>query len=422
MVKDLFERIQTNKGPLGKWASQAEGYYVFPKLEGELGPRMQFHGREILNWSINDYLGLANHPEVRQADTDAAIQYGAAYPMGARMMSGQTTLHETLEKELAEFVMKEAAYLLNFGYQGMVSIIDALVTKNDIIVYDVDSHACIIDGVRLHMGKRFTYKHNDVESMEKNLQRATKMAQETGGGILFITEGVFGMRGQQGKLREIVELKKKYTFRLLVDDAHGFGTLGKTGAGAGEEQGVQDGIDVYFSTFAKSMANIGAFVAADKDIIDYLKYNLRSQMFAKALPMIQTVGSLKRLRMMRTMPELKDKLWENVNALQNGLKSRGFNIGDTNTCVTPVYLNGSIPEAMMLVNDLRENYHIFLSIVVYPVIPKGIILLRMIPTASHTLQDIDETLDAFEAVREKLVNGTYMKIASEKTVDMSEER
>lgn len=422
MVKDLFERIQNNKGPLGKWASQAEGYYVFPKLEGDLGPRMRFHGKEILNWSINDYLGLANHPEVRKADTEAAQQYGAAYPMGARMMSGQTDFHEQLEKELAEFVMKESAYLLNFGYQGMVSTIDALVTKNDIIVYDVDSHACIIDGVRLHMGKRFTYKHNDLESMEKNLQRATKMAEETGGGILFITEGVFGMRGQQGKLKEIVEFKKKYNFRLLVDDAHGFGTLGKTGAGAGEEQGVQDQIDVYFSTFAKSMANIGAFVAADKDIIDYLKYNLRSQMFAKSLPMIQTIGSLKRLQMLRTMPELKDKLWENVNALQNGLKARGFDIGDTNTCVTPVYLNGSIPEAMMLVNDLRENYSIFLSIVVYPVIPKGIILLRMIPTASHTLNDIEITLDAFEAVREKLVSGTYLKIASEKTVDVSDER
>lgn len=419
MAKDLFERIQNNKGPLGKWASQAEGYYVFPKLEGDLGPRMTFHGKEILNWSINDYLGLANHPEVRKADTDAAIQYGAAYPMGARMMSGQTDYHEQLERELAEFVMKESAYLLNFGYQGMVSIIDALVTKNDIIVYDVDSHACIIDGVRLHIGKRFTYKHNDLESMEKNLQRATKMAEETGGGILFITEGVFGMRGQQGKLKEIAAFKKKYNFRLLVDDAHGFGTLGKTGAGAGEEQGVQDAIDVYFSTFAKSMANIGAFVAADKDIIDYLKYNLRSQMFAKSLPMIQTVGSLKRLEMLRTMPELKDKLWENVNTLQNGLKSRGFDIGDTNTCVTPVYLSGSIPEAMMLVNDLRENYHIFLSIVVYPVIPKGIILLRMIPTASHTLEDINQTLDAFEAVREKLTNGTYLKIAAEKTVDVS---
>ena len=411
MVKDLFERIQNNKGPLGKWASQAEGYYVFPKLEGELGPRMMFHGKKILNWSINDYLGLANHPEVRKADEAAAKQYGAAYPMGARMMSGHTNYHEQLEKELAEFVMKESAYLLNFGYQGMVSIIDALVSKNDIIVYDVDSHACIIDGVRLHMGKRFTYKHNDLESMEKNLQRATKMAEETGGGILFITEGVFGMRGQQGKLKEIVAMKEKYNFRLLVDDAHGFGTLGKTGAGAGEEQGCQDGIDVYFSTFAKSMANIGAFVAADKDIIDYLKYNLRSQMFAKALPMIQTIGSLKRLELLRNSSEIKDKLWINVNALQNGLKERGFNIGDTNTCITPVYLEGSIPEAMVMVNDLRENYGIFLSIVVYPVIPKGIILLRMIPTASHTLEDIAETLAAFEAIREKLVNGTYAKIA-----------
>jgi glycine C-acetyltransferase len=418
MVKDLFERIQNNKGPLGKWASQAEGYFVFPKLEGELGPRMQYQGKNILNWSLNDYLGLANHPEVRKADTEAAIQYGAAYPMGARMMSGHTKYHEQLEQELAAFVMKESAYLLNFGYQGIMSTIDALVTRNDVIVYDVDAHACIIDGVRLHSGKRFTYKHNDIESMEKNLQRATKLATETGGGILFITEGVFGMRGQQGKLKEVVEMKKKYNFRLLVDDAHGFGTLGKTGAGAGEEQGVQDEIDVYFSTFAKSMANIGAFVAADKEIIDYLKYNLRSQMFAKALPMIQTIGSLKRLELLRQSSEIKDKLWVNVNALQNGLKERGFNIGDTNTCITPVYLEGSIPEAMVMVNDLRENYGIFLSIVVYPVIPKGIILLRMIPTASHTLEDIAETLAAFEAIREKLVNGTYKQIAEQTKVDL----
>ena len=417
MVKDLFDRIQDNKGPLGKWASQAEGYFVFPKLEGELGPRMQFQGKNILNWSLNDYLGLANHPEVRKADTDAAIQYGAAYPMGARMMSGHTKYHEQLEEELAAFVMKESAYLLNFGYQGIMSTIDALVTRNDVIVYDVDAHACIIDGVRLHSGKRFTYRHNDIESMEKNLQRATKLATELGGGILFITEGVFGMRGQQGKLKEIVAMKEKYNFRLLVDDAHGFGTLGKTGAGAGEEQGCQDGIDIYFSTFAKSMANIGAFVAADKYIIDYLKYNLRSQMFAKALPMIQTIGSLKRLELLRQSSEIKDKLWVNVNALQNGLKEKGFNIGDTNTCITPVYLEGSIPEAMIMVNDLRENYGIFLSIVVYPVIPKGIILLRMIPTASHTLADIDETLTAFDAIREKLISGTYAKIAEQTIQD-----
>ena len=418
MIKDLFERIQNNKGPLGKWASQAEGYFVFPKLEGELGPRMKFQGKDILNWSLNDYLGLANHPEVRKADTDAAIEYGAAYPMGARMMSGHTKYHEQLEEELAAFVMKESAYLLNFGYQGIMSTIDALVTRNDVIVYDVDAHACIIDGVRLHSGKRFTYRHNDVESMEKNLQRATKLAETTGGGILFITEGVFGMRGQQGKLKEVVAMKKKYNFRLLVDDAHGFGTLGKTGAGAGEEQGVQDGIDIYFSTFAKSMANIGAFVAADKEIIDYLKYNLRSQMFAKALPMIQTIGSLKRLELLRNSSEIKDKLWVNVNALQNGLKAKGFNIGDTNTCITPVYLEGSVPEAMVMVNDLRENYGIFLSIVIYPVIPKGIILLRMIPTTSHTLSDVDETLTAFEAIREKLENGTYKEIADRTKVDL----
>ncbi|OYQ36097.1 8-amino-7-oxononanoate synthase [Flavobacterium cyanobacteriorum] len=421
MVKDLFERIQKNKGPLGKWASQAEGYYVFPKLEGPLANRMMFHGKEVINWSINDYLGLANHPEIRKVDAEAAAEYGSAYPMGARMMSGHTSYHEQLEQELAAFVKKEAAYLLNFGYQGMVSTIDALVSKNDIIVYDVDSHACIIDGVRLHMGKRFTYKHNDIESLEKNLERASNMAETTGGGILVITEGVFGMRGQQGKLKEIVALKEKFNFRLLVDDAHGFGTLGKTGAGAGEEQGCQDGIDVYFSTFAKSMASIGAFVAADKDVIDFLKYNLRSQMFAKSLPMLLVKGALKRLDMLRTMPELKDKLWENVQALQNGLKERGFNIGDTNTCVTPVYLEGSIPEAMVMVNDLRENYNIFLSIVVYPVIPKGIILLRMIPTATHTMQDINETLAAYEAIREKLENGTYKKIAAETTVDVSGE-
>jgi glycine C-acetyltransferase len=338
--------------------------------------------------------------------------------MGARMMSGHTDWHEQLQNELAAFVNKEAAYLLNFGYQGMVSTIDALVTKNDVIVYDVDSHACIIDGVRLHMGKRFTYKHNDVESLEKNLQRATKMAAEQNGGILVITEGVFGMRGQQGKLKEIVALKEKYNFRLLVDDAHGFGTLGKTGAGAGEEQECQDGIDVYFSTFAKSMASIGAFIAADQDIIDYLKYNLRSQMFAKSLPMILVKGALKRLELLRNNPGLKDKLWENVNRLQNGLKDRGFNIGDTNTCVTPVYLEGSIPEAMIMVNDLRENYGIFLSIVVYPVIPKGIILLRVIPTASHTFEDIDQTLASFEAIRTKLVDGTYKKVAEANVVNM----
>jgi len=411
-MKDLFEKIYKDKGPLGKWAAQAEGYFVFPKLEGVISNRMKFQGKDVITWSINDYLGLANHPEVRKVDAQAAADYGSAYPMGARMMSGHTELHEQLQNELAAFVSKESAYLLNFGYQGMVSTIDALVSKDDIIVYDVDAHACIIDGVRLHMGKRFTYKHNDVVSLEKNLERATKMAETTGGGILVISEGVFGMRGEQGRLKEIVALKEKYNFRLFVDDAHGFGTLGKTGAGAGEEQGVQDDIDVYFATFAKSMASTGAFIAADKEIIDYLKYNLRSQMFAKSLQMQLVVGALKRLDMLRTMPELKQNLWKIVNALQSGLKERGFDIGTTQSCVTPVYLNGSIPEAMALVRDLRENYGIFCSIVVYPVIPKGLILLRMIPTATHTLQDVTETLDAFDAIRERLVNGTYKRMSA----------
>lgn len=411
-MKDLFEKIYRDKGPLGKWAAQAEGYFVFPKLEGQISNRMKFQGKEVITWSINDYLGLANHPEVRKVDAEAAAEYGSAYPMGARMMSGHTDLHEKLQTELAAFVSKEAAYLLNFGYQGILSTIDALVSKDDIIVYDVDAHACIIDGVRLHMGKRFTYKHNDVESLEKNLERATKMAEQTGGGILVISEGVFGMRGEQGRLKEIAALKKKYNFRFLVDDAHGFGTLGKTGAGAGEEQGVQDDIDVYFATFAKSMASTGAFIAADQEIIDYLKYNLRSQMFAKSLQMQLTVGALKRLEMLKTMPELKENLWTIVDALQSGLKKRGFDIGTTQSCVTPVYLKGSIPEAMALVRDLRENYGIFCSIVVYPVIPKGLILLRMIPTATHTLEDVSLTLDAFDAIRDRLDNGTYKRMSA----------
>ncbi|MGB1269913.1 MAG: aminotransferase class I/II-fold pyridoxal phosphate-dependent enzyme [Flavobacteriaceae bacterium] len=419
-MRDLFEKIYKDKGPLGKWAEQAEGYFVFPKLEGEISNRMKFQGKEVVTWSINDYLGLANHPEVRKVDGEAGVKYGSAYPMGARMMSGHTELHEQLQDELAEFVQKEAAYLVNFGYQGMVSAIDSLVTKDDIIVYDVDAHACIIDGVRLHMGKRFTYKHNDIESIEKNLGRAVKLAEKTGGGILLISEGVFGMRGEQGKLKEIIALKDKYNFRLLVDDAHGFGTLGKTGAGTGEEQGCQDGIDVYFATFAKSMASTGAFFAADQEIIDFMKYNMRSQMFAKSLQMQLVVGALKRLEMLKTMPELKEKLWDNVRALQGGLRERGFDLGTTQTCITPVYLKGSIPEAMALVKDLRENFGVFCSIVVYPVIPKGLILLRLIPTTSHTMEDIEITLNAFSGIRERLENGTYKKLSAKVSAAMGE--
>ena len=407
IMTDIFDRLRQNPGPLGQFADYGEGYFVFPKLEGAIGPRMKFQNREVIFWSANDYLGLCNHPEVLETDAKAAAKYGMFYPMGARAMSGETEQHQQLERELAEFVKKESAYLLNFGYQGMVSTIDALVSRHDVIVYDADSHACIVDGVRLHMGKSFTFKHNNIESLEKNLARATKVAEEQGGGILVVTEGVFGMRGMQGKLKEICDLKSKFNFRLLVDDAHGFGTLGKTGAGAGEEQGCQNKIDVYFSTFAKSMAGFGAFIAGDKDIIRILKYNLRSQIFAKSLTMPMVIGGLKRLELLRSRPEIKAKLWENVNKLQNGLKDRGFNLGNTNTCVTPVMMEGTPVEATLLVKDLRENYGIFTSVVVYPVIPKGMILLRLIPTASHTDSEINETLLAFESIHEKLVSGFY---------------
>ena len=416
-MSDLFEKFNKNMGPLGKWASIAEGYFVFPKLEGKISNRMKFNGKEVITWSVNDYLGLSNHPEVRKIDSEAAEKYGSAYPMGARMMSGHTSMHEKLENQLADFVEKESAYVLNFGYQGILSIVDTLVSKNDVIVNEVDAHACIVDGVRLHLGKRFTFKHNDIESLVTNLKRAQNIVEKTGGGILVISEGVFGMRGEQGKIKEIVKLKKQFDFRLLVDDAHGFGTLGQTGSGVGEEQGVMSEIDVYFATFAKSMASTGAFVAGSKQVIKFLKYNMRSQMFAKSLQIQLVVGAIKRLEILRNEPVHKQKLWDNVKMLQTGLKKRGFDIGKTQSCVTPVFLKGDVPEAMVLVKDLREKYNIFCSIVVYPVIPKGLILLRLIPTATHTVEDIDETLNSFSEIREKLTGGYYRKISEKFKAD-----
>jgi glycine C-acetyltransferase len=407
-MADIFERLLKNSGPLGQHRERAHGYFAFPKLEGEIGSRMKFRGKEKIVWSLNNYLGLANHPEVRKADAEAAAQFGLATPMGARMMSGNSNYHEQLEAELAEFVMKEDAILLNFGYQGMSSTIDALVGRHDVIVYDAESHACIIDGLRMHAGHRYVFKHNDMEDLDKQLARATALIEkQKTGGILVITEGVFGMGGDQGKLKETVALKSKYEFRLLVDDAHGFGTLGKTGAGAGEEQGVQDEIDLYFSTFAKSMASIGAFLAGKKPIIDYIRYNIRSQIFAKSLPMPLVVGNLKRLELLRTRPELKENLWNNVRKLQSGLKEKGFNIGKTDSPVTPIYMNGGVEEATAMVMDLRENYNIFCSIVIYPVIPKGHIIYRLIPTSVHTNEDIDLTLKAFEETKKKLDEGAY---------------
>jgi glycine C-acetyltransferase len=406
---DIFDKIRQDKGPLGKYQSMAHGYFTFPKLEGEILPRMKFRGKEVLTWSLNNYLGLANHPEVRKVDAEAAAKYGMAYPMGARMMSGQTSYHEELEQKLAKFVGKEDGYLLNYGYQGMVSIIDSLMSRNDVIVYDSESHACILDGLRLHMGKRFVYPHNNIERLRLQLKHATGVAEKTKGGILVITEGVFGMAGDLGKLKEITDLKKEFNFRLLVDDAHGFGTMGATGAGTGEHFGIQDQIDIYFSTFAKSMAGIGAFVAGPEEVIDFLEYNMRSQIFAKSLPMPMVLGALKRLELLQNDPSLRSNLWKVVSALQTGLREKGFNLGVTESPVTPVFLTGEIPEATNVIFDLRENYQVFCSMVVYPVVPKGVIMLRLIPTSAHTLEDVQYTISAFSEVQEKLKAGYYKK-------------
>lgn len=406
---DLFEKISRRKGALGQYRQDAHGYFMFPKLEGEIGPHMVFRGKKVLNWSLNNYIGLANHPEVRKADAEAARDWGLAYPMGARMMSGQTSKHEELEQKLAEFVGKPLAYLLNYGYQGMLSIIDALVDRNDVIVYDSDSHACIMDGLRLHFGKRFVYPHNNMENLEKQLERATKLTEKTGGAILVITEGVFGMVGDLGKLDQIVEKKKRFHFRLLVDDAHGFGTMGSTGAGTGEHFGVQDQVDLYFSTFAKSMAGIGAFVAGPEPVIQHLMYEMRSQIFAKSLPMPMVIGALKRLELLKTEPALRENLWKIVRALQDGLKKSGLNIGSCESPVTPVFLNGTPEEASNVIVDLRENYSLFCSGVIYPVVPRGIILLRLIPTAVHTMEDVEYTVKAFSEVQKKLAAGKYSK-------------
>ncbi|WOK09075.1 aminotransferase class I/II-fold pyridoxal phosphate-dependent enzyme [Imperialibacter roseus] len=409
---DLFEKLLQDKGPLGRHKFIDDNYYMFPKLEGEIAPRMMFKGQEVLTWSLNNYLGLANHPEVRKVDAEAAANWGLGYPMGARMMTGNSNYHEQLEKELAKFEEKDDVMLLNYGYQGIMSVIDALVDRKDVIVYDAESHACIIDGLRLHIGKRFVYPHNDMVSLEKQLQRATKLTEESGGGILVITEGVFGMSGNQGNLKGIAALKSKYNFKLLVDDAHGFGTMGKTGAGTGEEQGVQDQIDLYFSTFAKSMASIGAFVAGEAEIIDFLRYNTRSQIYAKSIPMPLIIGGLKRLEILRTQPQHKDNLWKIVRAVQDGFRAKGFNIGTTTSPVTPVLLKGDLYEAANLVRDLRTNHGIFCSMIVYPVVPKGVIMLRIIPTAVHTLEDVKVTIAAFEKVKGKLDEGIYAKAGS----------
>ena len=410
MQTDIFARRLTEKTPLSRHAATIEGYFSFPKLEGPIGPRMGLNGREMVCWSLNNYLGLSNHPEVREADAAAAAEYGMGYPMGSRLMSGDTELHDELERQLSEFVGKEATMLLNFGYQGAFSIVDALLDRHDAVVYDKDVHACTYDGIRMQTCHRFSFRNNDLAHLEKQLIRATEATEKSGGGILVLIEGVYGMGGHQGKVAEVVALKEKYNFRLLLDDAHGFGVLGETGAGTGEAQGCQDGVDLYYSTFTKSMSTMGAFISGGLEILEHMKYTVRSQVFSKTIPMPVIVGALKRLDMIRTRPELRERLWKNVHSLQAGLYDHGFLDGNIlgESCITPVFLkHDDYVESVAMVCDLRDAYGIFTSIMVYPVVPKGTMMLRLTATALHTERDIDETLHGFTKVREKLAAGFY---------------
>lgn len=412
MQVDIFDKIRKSTGgPIGQYRDRADGYFAFPKLEGELGPHMRFNGQEVLTWSLNNYLGLANHPEIRRVDAEAAAKWGMAYPMGSRMMTGQTALHEKLEQMLAKFEKKEAAFLFNFGYQGILSTIDSLVSRHDVIVYDAEAHACLLDGIRLHIGDKFKFRHNDIVDCEKVLARACSIADKNGGGVLLITEGVFGMTGALGILDQIVALKKKYSFRFMIDDAHGFGVMGPHGRGTSEHFNVMDGVDIYIGAYAKSMATIGGFVASEKDIITYLRYNMRSQMYAKALPMPIVEGCIKRLEIIDS-PEgdqLRAHLWEVTHRIQKGFRDLGYEIGPAEACVTPVHLYCGINQASNIAVDLRENYHIFCSIVCYPVIPPGMLIFRIIPTAAHSFEDVDRTLAAFKGIKERLAKGDYDK-------------
>ena len=412
MQLDIFDRIRKSTGgPIGQYRDKAEGYFAFPRLEGDLGPHMKFNGQEVLCWSLNNYLGLANHPEIRKVDAEASARWGLAYPMGSRMMTGQTHLHEELERRLAAFEKKEAAFEFNFGYQGIVSTIDALVGRHDVIVYDAEDHACLLDGIRLHIGSKYKFRHNDIKDCERVLAKACAEADANGGGVLLITEGVFGMTGALGILDQIAALKKKYSFRIMIDDAHGFGVMGPNGRGTSEHFGVMDEIDIYIGAYAKSMAIIGGFVASDKDIIDYLKYNMRSQIYAKSLPMPIVEGCLKRLEIIDSPEgdERRAQLWKVTRRLQEGFRELGFDIGPAEACVTPVHVKAGVNQASNIAVALREEYHIFCSVVIYPVIPPGMVIFRVIPTAAHSMEDVERTLEAFRDMKERLDRGEFDK-------------
>ena len=395
---DLFDKLETRPSPLGEFTSNGYGYYTFPKLDGPIGPEMKFNGKDVVVWSVNDYLSVGNHPRIREVDKNAAEKYGLSAPMGARLMTGNSDEHEALERELADFIHKPKALLLNYGYQGIMSVIHSLVDRNDFLIYDELSHACIVDGKQLAMAEKSVFKHNDMESLEKQLKRASKKLKPNSS-ILVVTEGVFGMTGDLGKLKEIIALKEKYPFRLLVDDAHGFGTLGHDGSGAGTQLGCHDGIDIYFGTFAKAVALIGAFVAAEPRVIEFLKANTRSQIFAKSLPMPIVVSARERIKLIRKNPQWREQLWENTKKLRSGLVELGYNVLPSESPVTPVLTEGSTDLAQTIMREMREEHGVFVSGVAYPVVPKGVVLLRLIPMAGHTDAHIEKTLKAFEAIK-----------------------
>lgn len=399
---DLFDKLQGRPGPLGEFTSDGYGYYTFPRLEGPLGPVMKFNGKDVVVWSINDYLGIGGREDVRKFDGEMAARHGLSTPMGARLMTGNTTQHEKLEEELADFVHKPSALLLNYGYQGIMSVIHALVDRNDFLIYDELSHACIVDGKQLAMAEKFVYKHNDIESLEKQLERAHRKAKPDSS-ILVVTEGAFGMTGDLGNLEEIVALKDKYPFRLLVDDAHGVGTMGEDGSGTGTHLGCHEGIDIYFGTFAKAFALIGAFVATEERVKEFLKANVRSQIFAKSVPLPIVESVRKRLKMIRNNPEWRDQLWENTKKLRQGLIDIGYNVMPAECPVTPVLTKGSTEVCQDIMRKLREDHGIFVSGVAYPVVPKGTVLIRLIPTAAHNDEHIKKTLKGFRAIKDVII-------------------
>ncbi|MCH9633796.1 MAG: 8-amino-7-oxononanoate synthase/2-amino-3-ketobutyrate coenzyme A ligase [Chlamydiae bacterium] len=401
---DLFHKCYQKEGLFSNVREGKDNYYAQPILEGPLGPHMTFNGQKMIVWSINDYLGLAGHPEPTARAKEVLEAFGTAYPMGARLMSGFTQNHQTFEAKLAKFAQKESALLFNYGYLGVLGVITSIMGPRDTVIIDHDSHACIVDGAKLATTRRNqfrVFRHNDMDHLEKILK---SINQDRKGGILIVTDGIYGMTGEVAPLKEICALKEKYNARLLVDDAHGIGIMGATGRGTGEHLGVQDKIDLYFSTFAKCFAGIGGFVAGDKEIIEHITWNARPVIFAKNLPLIYSDSLSATLDVIEREPERREKLWEIATYMQRRFKEEGFDIGNTTSPITPVFLSISGLEAIKdAIHILREEFHIFASGVMYPVVPRGVFLLRLVPSCRHTFDDVNKTIEAFIQIKERII-------------------